>query len=73
MVDVISPTIHLVQILEEKIRWDGREAMRFFRFQNSDSSFRKYATNAILEEQKQIHTVTCKSEIENHYREGETS
>ena len=29
----ISPTIHLVQILEEKIRWDGKEAMRFFRFQ----------------------------------------
>ena len=50
-----------------KDRWDDREAMRFFRIsKNSDSSFREYATNAILEEQKQIHTVTCKSEIENH-------
>lgn len=57
-----------------KDKVDGREAMRFFRFQKIlIPHSEKYATNAILEEQKQIHTVTCKSEIENHYREGETS
>ena len=57
---------------KDKVGWQRSNEI-FQISKNSDSSFRKYATNAILEEQKQIHTVTRKSEIENHYREGETS